>query len=197
MIFRRVGASASAGVPTPVMHPMASILRVALMCLISAAPCLGAELKPWRGGPTPGLELRDLDGRGHRLADYRGKVVLVNFWATWCAPCVKEMPALQRLHENLAPQGLRIVAVSVDPAPSPLTPPGPFGISVRDFVERFGLTFTVLHDPTGRIQRVYQSPGLPSTYIIDRMGRIRKKVVGAAAWDEPRFADEIRRLLET
>jgi peroxiredoxin len=149
------------------------------------------------GSRAPDYTAQTLAGEPVALSRFRGEVVLLNVWATWCAPCIREMPALQRLHEDLSRQGLRIVAVSVDPAPSPLSPPGPFGVDVRDFIGRFNLTFTVLHDPSGKIQRVYQTSGLPSTYIIDRAGRIRQKVVGAAPWDEPELADEIRRLLET
>jgi peroxiredoxin len=150
------------------------------------------------GSRAPDYTAQTLAGEPVELSRFRGDVVLLNLWATWCAPCVREMPALQRLHESLSGKGLRIVAVSVDPAATPLSLAGQYGagvVGVGDFVERFGLTFTVLHDPTGKIQRVYQSQGLPSTYIIDREGRIRRKVLGAAAWDEPRFADEIRRLL--
>jgi cytochrome c biogenesis protein CcmG, thiol:disulfide interchange protein DsbE len=149
------------------------------------------------GSRAPDYTARTLTGEPVALSLFQGQVLLLNVWATWCAPCVREMPALQRLHDRLSPQGLRIVAVSVDPTTSPLAPPGPAGTGVRDFIERFGLTFTVLHDPTGGIQRAFQSPGLPTTYLIDRTGRIRKKIVGAAPWDEPQYADEIRRLLET
>ena len=75
----------------------ASTLRAALLCVVGAAACGAADLKPWTGGPAPALELRALDGGAHRLADYRGSVVLINFWATWCAPCRDEMPALETL----------------------------------------------------------------------------------------------------
>jgi peroxiredoxin len=149
------------------------------------------------GSRAPDYTVQTLAGEPVALSRFRGEVVLLNVWATWCAPCVREMPALQRLHQNLAGQGLRIVAVSVDKAPSPLTPHRSPDDEVRDFIDRFDLTFTVLHDPSGKIQRVYQTQGLPSTYLIDRTGRIRRKVLGAAPWDEPALADEIRRLLET
>jgi peroxiredoxin len=149
------------------------------------------------GSRAPDYTARTLQGEPVALSRFHGEVVLLNVWATWCTPCVQEMPALQRLHEDLSAQGLRIVAVSVDAAPTPLSGPAAAGTVVHDFIERFGLTFTVLHDPAGKIQRVYQTKGLPSTYIIDRAGRIRRKVLGAAAWDELRYADEIRRLLET
>ena len=84
----------------------------------------------------------------------------------------------------------------MDAAPSQLSGDD-LAAAVADFIGRFGLTFTVLHDPAGKIQRVYQTQGLPSTFIIDREGRIRQKVLGAAAWDEPQYADELRKLLDT
>jgi cytochrome c biogenesis protein CcmG/thiol:disulfide interchange protein DsbE len=147
------------------------------------------------GSRAPDYTVLTLHGEEVDLSSYQGDVVLLNLWATWCAPCVREMPALQRLHEELGDDGLRIVAVSVDGPASALNPLGQFGSDVRAFIERFGLTFTVLHDPTGKIQRVYQSRGLPTTYIIDRTGRIQRKEYGAKAWDEPAFADHIRSLL--
>ena len=149
------------------------------------------------GSRAPEYTAFDLDGDSVSLSAYRGDVVLLNLWATWCAPCLKEMPALQRLHEQLSRDGLRIVAVSVDAPPSLSNPLGQLGSDIEDFISRFGLTFTVLRDPSGKIQRVYQSAGLPSTYIIDRTGRIRRKVMGAREWDDPTFADEIRALLKT
>jgi cytochrome c biogenesis protein CcmG, thiol:disulfide interchange protein DsbE len=148
------------------------------------------------GSRAPDYEAYTLGGDTVRLSSFAGDVVLLNIWATWCAPCVREMPALQRLHEVLGGRGLSIVAVSVD------APTGGFGVfgqpggDVREFVERFGLTFEVLHDPSGRIQSRYQVNGLPTTFLIDREGRIRRKVLGAAEWDMPAFADDIRRLLE-
>jgi peroxiredoxin len=148
------------------------------------------------GSRAPDYTVRTLTGESVALSRFRGEVVLLNVWATWCAPCVKEMPALQRLHDRLSGQGLRIVAVSVDAAPSQLGGDD-LEAAVNDFIGRFGLTFTVLRDPTGKIQRVYQTQGLPTSFIIDREGRIRQKVLGAAAWDEPQYADELHRLLET
>lgn len=148
------------------------------------------------GSIAPDYTALSLDGDTVPLASFEGDVVLLNIWATWCTPCVREMPALQRLHEMLDDQGLRIVAVSVD---APLGALGPFGQpggDVREFVDRFDLTFTVLHDPAGSIQTRYQVQGLPTTFLIGRDGRIRRRVIGAAEWDMPVMADEIRRMLE-
>jgi peroxiredoxin len=143
------------------------------------------------GSRVPEYTAVSVDGDSVRLADLRGRVVVLNVWATWCAPCVEEMPALQRLHDRLEDRGLSVVAVSVDAG-------GP-GVAVEDdvraFIDRFGLTFTVLRDASGRIEDVFGVPGLPTTFIIDRDGRIRRKVLGAREWDDPALATEIESLL--
>jgi cytochrome c biogenesis protein CcmG, thiol:disulfide interchange protein DsbE len=148
------------------------------------------------GTRAPDYTAFSLAGDSVPLSSYAGDVVLLNVWATWCAPCVHEMPALQRLHEALEADGLRIVAVSVDAPAGAFGAFGQPGGDVAAFRDRFGLTFDILHDPSGRIQQRYQVNGLPTTFIIDRDGRIQRKVLGARDWDSPQFADEIRALLE-
>jgi peroxiredoxin len=148
------------------------------------------------GSHAPDYRARSLDGDTVSLSRFAGDVVVLNIWATWCPPCVVEMPALQRLHEELAGEGLRVVAVSVDAPQGIVGPFGEPGGNVREFAESLGLTFTVLHDPTGRIETRYQVNGLPTTFVIDRKGRIQSKVLGAREWDEPPLADQIRQLLE-
>lgn len=148
------------------------------------------------GSSAPRYRANSLAGDTVEVTSFAGDVVLLNIWATWCRPCVVEMPALQRLHEELRDSGLRVVAVSVD---APLGIIGPFGEpggDVSRFVTDHGLTFTVLHDPSGRIQSRYQVTGLPTTYIIDREGRIQQKVLGARSWDDGPLADQIRKLVE-
>jgi peroxiredoxin len=147
------------------------------------------------GSRAPEYAAYSLDGDTVHLSSYVGNVVLLNIWATWCAPCVHEMPALQRLHEMLADDGLRVVAVSVDAAPGVLGPFGQPGGNVSEFRDRFSLTFDILHDPSGRIQSRYQVNGLPTTFIIDREGRIQRRVLGARDWDGQRYVDELRELL--
>lgn len=144
------------------------------------------------GSMAPEYAAVTLDGDSVRLSELRGQVVLLNVWATWCTPCVREMPALQRLHEALGPRGLAVVAVSVDAESAP------FGgdNDVRAFVEEFGLTFTVLRDASGRIENTFGVPGLPMTFVIDRDGRIQRKVLGAREWDDPELAADIESLLE-
>ncbi len=107
------------------------------------------------------------------IADYRGHVTLVNVWATWCEPCKKEIPALDSLYRVMGPRGLKIAAVSIDkgdPAP------------VKKFMDDFGVTFDVLHDPAGRIQQTYQSTGVPESFLLDREGRIVRIVYADHPW---------------
>lgn len=148
------------------------------------------------GSSAPDYTAVSLTGDTVALSSFTGDVVLLNVWATWCRPCIIEMPALQRLHEELGDEGLRVVAVSVDAPGGVIGAFGEPGGDVREFVERLRLSFMVLHDPSGGIQAPYQVNGLPTTYVIDRSGRIRRKVLGAAAWDEPPLVDEIRKLVE-
>lgn len=117
------------------------------------------------------------------LADYRGSVVLLNVWATWCAPCRVEMPSLERLHREFAPHGLRIVAVSIDDLVG--------ARQIRGFADELNLTFEILHDSTRAIDRAYQLTGYPVTVLIDREGLIRRKHLGALQWD----SDPNRRLI--
>ncbi len=148
------------------------------------------------GGTAPAFHGTDLrSGRPAALADYRGKVVLLNVWATWCPPCRVEMPSMQRLHEKLAGTDFRIVAVSVDgDAFYSAEKEGPREIMA--FVNDMGLTFDILHDPSGAIRNSYQTTGVPESFLIDRDGVIVKKVIGAAQWDGPVNEALIRRLLD-
>jgi len=109
-----------------------------------------------------------------RLADYAGNVVIVNVWATWCAPCIVEMPSLEALHKSFAKDGLRIVAVSVDAPGS--------DDQIRQFRNRLGLTFDILHDAAD-IRATYQTAGVPESFVIGRDGRLRRRVFSAENWD--------------
>jgi cytochrome c biogenesis protein CcmG, thiol:disulfide interchange protein DsbE len=109
-----------------------------------------------------------------RFANYRGDVVLLNIWATWCAPCRVEMPSIETLERGFGPSGLHVVAVSIDSAGSDST--------IQAFARKYGLSFEILHDPSGRIQDIYQTTGVPETFVIARDGVIRKKVIGADDW---------------
>ena len=143
----------------------------------------GSAAPPFRAATT----VADSTVREKSLADYKGQVVLLNLWATWCGPCRSEMPSLEKLQQELGPKGLKIVAVSVDN-------PG-MEEAIRDFRKEFGLTFEILYAPDGKIRDDYQATGFPETFIIGRDGVIRKRVIAATDWSaEPQKA-LLRRLL--
>jgi thiol-disulfide isomerase/thioredoxin len=137
------------------------------------------------GLPAPALRLPALDGQIHSLAELRGRVVLVNFWATWCKPCEDEMPAMERLYQALAPSGFELLAVSVDEDPD----------LVSAFRERLGLSFPILLDPEKVVARVYQSFRFPESYLIDQQGVLIARYIGPRDWDAEAYEDRIRRLI--
>ena len=125
--------------------------------------------------PAPSVPFEALDGSETSLADFVGQVVVVNFWATWCAPCVREMPDLERLHLALADEGLAVLAVSQDRAGAG---------AVAPFLERLSLQrLPVYLDPRGNLARAFALKGLPTTFIIDRQGRVVAGLIGPADWD--------------
>lgn len=146
-------------------------LAAFLLCLPCAAAA--AELKPWGGGRTPPLVLRGIDGKTHDLAAYRGQVVLVNFWATWCEPCRDEMPAIQRLQGKLAGRPFAVLAVNLDEPES----------RIRNFLAKMPLDFPILVDEGKKATRDWRVRVLPASFIIGRDGRIRYSLVGELAWD--------------
>jgi len=150
-----------------------------------AARAAGGELKPWRGGATPPLALRDLQGREHKLADYRGKVVVLNFWATWCDPCREEMPSMQRLQDKLAGKPFVILAVDY----------GEGAPRVNDFLKKVPVRFTVLLDRDTSAAAAWKVKVLPTTLVLDPEQRIRYSVVGDLEWDSPAVEGAIRKLL--
>lgn len=169
-----------------------------------AAPGAAGELTraelPGRGLPdgtaAPGLDLPRIDGGRASLASLRGRPVIVNIWATWCPPCVKEMPSLQRVYERFHDQGLEILAVAVDDVPGERRPDGRIEGVVSQFVDRYGLTFPVAVDPTGGTEDRFGTEFLPTTVLIDRAGRIVATEIGGREWDEPPYLEVIEALME-
>ena len=165
---------------------LAATLRITAGCLLAAAACVAgaAEMKLW-SGPTPALELQDLGGQPHRLADYRGRVVLLNFWATWCTPCRDEMPSIGQLRKKLAGRGFDVLAVNVDEPDS----------RVRKFLTEVPLDFPVVLDPGGRTTKAWNVRILPASYLIGPDGRIRYAVIGELDWDSERVVRLVTELL--
>jgi peroxiredoxin len=148
------------------------------------------------GGRAPAFEATTLDGRLVSLADYEGQAVLLNIWATWCAPCRIEMPSMERLYQELRDEDFEIVAVSVDAPIGQTDVVGNPGGDIRAFADSLSLTFPILHDPEGRIQRIYQTTGIPESFIIGRDGLIYRKLIGPTEWDRVEYIDLFHRLLE-
>lgn len=140
------------------------------------------------GQPAPDFTFPDLHGKEVSLSDYRGKVVLVNIWATWCGPCRDEMPSMQRLYERLKGKDFEILAVSIDSTGSK---------AVAPFMEELNLTFPALLDPEGKIRTLYGITGVPESYVVDKKGILVEKVIGPLDWSTPKvlrfFQDLIHR----
>jgi len=142
---------------------------------------------PSSGALAPDFRLENLDGGTVELSDLRGKVVYVNFWATWCAPCRDEAPALQRLYQALRGEGFEILAPTIDAAND--------RPAVEAFRKEYGLLFPILLDSGQEAYARYGATGVPETYLIDAEGRLAEAYIGPRNWDDPRYAREIRRLL--
>lgn len=148
------------------------------------------------GAQAPEYRAVDLRGDSVAISDLAGEVVLLNVWATWCPPCREEMPSMQRLYDTLGPAGLRIVAVSIDAAEGATDAGGRPGGDVAEFVAEYGLTFDIWLDPSGGIQRTYRTTGVPESFVLDRRGRIVRRLAGPAEWDDPAYVALFRRLLD-
>ncbi len=146
-----------------------------LLVVVLLTTCVEQPPAPTIGQPIPDFELTDLQGNPFRLSEHRDKVVLINFWATWCPPCIDEMPSLERLHRALNEKGLEIVAVSVDDSLD----------EIETFRKKLGLSFTVLQDRGARISHAYQTFKYPESYLVGRDGNLAWKVVGPRDWIAP------------
>jgi peroxiredoxin len=144
------------------------------------------KVAPEEGYYAPGFQLLDLNGKAVSLTDYNKKIVLVNFWATWCGFCKKEIPSMEALYQMLNKRGFEILAISVDR----LSP-----AEVKSFVLKYKMSFPVLLNPFGDIAKQYNVPGLPASFLVDQKGIIRWKVIGARDWMDERIIEKIEELL--
>ena len=176
-------------VPTSSVLFAACCLGALAAHTVSAVPPTGvravrtAETIPQVNEEAPNFLLKDSEGFNVTLDQFRGKVVLLNFWATWCGPCKVEMPAMERLYRSFSRKVFEILAVSTDAQGAAIT---------RPFQQEVGFTFPVLHDSDFRIGLRYGARQLPMTFLIDKKGIIRKRIPGARDWSTP----EGRRLVE-
>lgn len=166
------------------------VLALVALVVSAGAYTMRDQLFPVEvGSQAPSFSAVTLDGthRTKTLDDYRGKVVVLNVWATWCPPCIYEMPSFERLHAAVSDTNLRVVAISVDEFVG--------GDSVIAFARGLGVTFEILHDSSRAIDRAYQITGYPETFVIARDGTIRKKWIGPADWSSTENIALVRGLL--
>lgn len=172
-----------------------TLLLAALCVSVAAGPAPAAELPPLSHRvtmlpepvPAPALRLEDLDEVEVDLADLRGRLVLVNFWATWCPPCRREMPSMERLYQALKDQGLTVVAVDVGEDPD----------TIFAFTGQLdpSPTFPMLVDPDGKTAEAWGVLGLPTSFVVDPEGRIVMRAVGGTEFDDPALVDALKRHL--
>ena len=168
----------------------------AVIGIVVAGLALGAAALTWVA-PDSGVRISHRAPEFHAvdlatrdsvsLADYRGSVTLVNIWATWCLPCRDEMPSMQKLYDSLGTRGFRIAAISIDEG-SPE--------DVTAFAQKLGLTFDILHDRSGSVERLYQTTGVPESFLLDRRGVLVKRVIGAHDWSSAANVGAVERLLQ-
>ena len=145
------------------------------------------EKKSSVGYFAPSFKLRNIKGNYESLDSYRGGVVVLNFWATWCAPCRIEMPSFEKLYRRYRSEGVTVLAITLDKNSEN---------KIKSFVDEYGLSFPILLDEKGEVERLYPSMTIPFTYIIDRQGRIVARVDGAKNWESSETFEAIEYLLK-
>ena len=144
---------------------------------------LGPSRPPRIGTPAPDFTVQDSD-RKVSLDEFRGKVVVLNFWATWCPPCIEEMPSLVEMQQKMKAKGVEVFAVSVDADQS----------AYQDFLKAHKVNLLTVRDPDQKSNNLYGTFKFPETYIIDRQGVLRRKFIGAVDWGQPEIVDYLGKL---
>ncbi len=162
------------------------VFIIALLVALFAFTTQAGELKPYNGKPLPDFSLQDLKGKKHSLSDYKGKVVLLNFWATWCPPCVKEMPSMQRLQDKYQDQDFEILAVNM----------GEDSTTIEIFLQKMSVNFPVLLDSDGAILKQWKIFAFPTTFLIDKEGNITYALFGGLEWDSPEAVVVVEELIQ-
>jgi peroxiredoxin len=164
-------------------------LGVAALVIVFALKQNNPYLKysPLRAGQSaPDFTLPGLDGKMVSLSDYKGHVVLVNIWATWCPPCIDEMPSMESLYKMLKGKNFEILAISIDALGEK---------AVAPFMEKYNLSFPALLDPAGTIKSLYQTTGVPESFIINKQGILIEKIIGPRNWADPAAVRFLRDLI--
>jgi thiol-disulfide isomerase/thioredoxin len=161
------------------------VITTSIVAAIASADT--SRFVPWTRSETPALSLNDPSGRVHALADYRGKVLLITFWATWCEPCRDEMPAMNALRQKLGGDGFEILAVNYGESP----------IRVREFLAREQLDLIALLDPNRDAAKAWRVRVLPGSFLVDAEGRVRYAVIGEYDWASDEAMRTVRAVLPT
>ncbi len=158
-------------------------LVAAWSAMLLSAGCYSGSRPPHVGSPAKEFSVTDSD-HTVSLNQYRGQIVLVNFWATWCPPCVEELPSLMTLQDRMKGRGVVVVGVSIDVD----------GDAYHRFLKLHGINFVTVRDPEQKVAGMYGTSGWPETYIIDRQGVMRRKFVGPVDWNAPDIVDFLNKL---
>ncbi|WP_456404154.1 peroxiredoxin family protein [Thiolapillus sp.] len=162
-----------------------SLVIVSFSLLLGAAHATGKGLTALPDKPkAPDFALKDVEGNLHHISDYKGKVVIVNFWATWCPPCRAEMPSMQRAWEQLREEGIMMLAIDV----------GEDEDAVFEFTASYPVEFPLLLDTESSVSEAWKVKGLPTTFVVDQWGRKVYRAVGGREWDAPDLLDKVRAL---
>jgi peroxiredoxin len=151
--------------------------------LLALSGCYSGSRPPRIGRAAPDFTVKDSD-RTVTLSQLKGQVVVLNFWATWCAPCIEEMPSLVRMQQFMKAKGVTVLAVSIDVDEN----------AYREFLKQHGVNLLTVRDPEEKTPGLYGTHMWPETYIIDRNGIVRRKFIGAVDWTEPEVVDYLGKL---
>jgi len=160
-----------------------SLFALAIAALLLLAGCYSGTRPPRVGETAPDFVLQNA-GKAVALHDFKGEVVVLNFWATWCPPCIQELPSLEQLQTKFKDRGVEVVGVSVDVD----------GNAYRQFLKDHKVDFLTVRDPDQKSNTLYGTFKFPETYIIDRRGILRRKFIGAVDWNEPEIVDFLSKL---
>jgi peroxiredoxin len=158
-------------------------LFLALAAILSLNACNRGSRPPRVGSPAKDFTVQDSD-RTVSLNQFRGQVVVLNFWATWCPPCVEELPSLMDMQDRLRARGVTVLGVSIDVDDN----------AYHRFLKQRNVNFTTVRDPEQRVATTYGTAGWPETYVIDRQGVMRRKFVGPVNWDSPEVMQFLSKL---
>jgi len=156
---------------------------ILLVCLLASSGCYAGSHPSRIGSPAPDFTVRDSD-HTVTLSQFKGQVVVLNFWATWCPPCIEEMPSLVQMQQRMKSRGVTVLAVSVDADDN----------AYHHFLQNHGVNLLAVRDPDQKSNSLYGTFKFPETYIVDRNGVVRRKFIGAVDWTEPEILDFLSKL---